>query len=60
MESVVEKKHIPLIDAEATQMLRDICVAPAVFSNHTKRFANSLIMSMGTKSLYINLCDQYH
>jgi len=47
MGSMVEKQHMPLLNAEAVQMLRDICVEPHEFMKHSKRFGNSFIMSVG-------------
>lgn len=47
MASVVEKKHMPLLKAEAIQLLRDFCVDPAHFMDHTKRYGNSFVMSIG-------------
>lgn len=48
MASVVEQKQMGLINTEAVQMLRDICIAPEDFLDHLKRFVNSIIMSMST------------
>jgi len=45
--SMVEKQHMPLLNAEAVQMIRDMCVAPKDFMKHPKRFANSFMMSVG-------------
>lgn len=39
--------HVRLVDAEATQLLRDICLAPDAFLQHPGRFSNSIIMSLG-------------
>jgi hypothetical protein len=47
MGSTVEKQHMPLLNAEAVQMLRDMCVEPEEFLEHSKRFANSFVMSVG-------------
>ncbi|OQV00131.1 hypothetical protein CLAIMM_05669 [Cladophialophora immunda] len=47
MASVVEKEHMPLMEAEAAQLLRDLCLDPADFLKHTKRFGNSFVMSIG-------------
>ena len=46
-ETRCEKEHITLQDAEAVQMLRDICIAPELMMRHPKRFSNSIIMSLG-------------
>ncbi|EXJ63368.1 uncharacterized protein A1O5_11689 [Cladophialophora psammophila CBS 110553] len=47
MSSMVENTHMPLIDAEATQLLRDILEDPQNFLQHSKRFGNSFMMSVG-------------
>ncbi|USP74116.1 hypothetical protein yc1106_01390 [Curvularia clavata] len=47
MISMVEKTHMQLINAEAVQMLKDILDKPESFMQHTKRFANSFMMSIG-------------
>lgn len=46
MDSAVEKKHIPLINAEAVQMMHDFCVEPGKHMIHPKRYSNSIIMSL--------------
>ncbi|KAK5019379.1 hypothetical protein LTR16_000571 [Cryomyces antarcticus] len=46
MESMVEKEHTMLVNAEAVQMIRDFCVAPEQHMLHPKRFSNSIIMSL--------------
>lgn len=47
MESRVEKEHTILVNAEATQMVHDFCIAPEKHMLHPKRFSNSIIMSLG-------------
>lgn len=47
MASVVEKNHMPLIEAETTQMIKDMIDTPAGFMKHPTRFANSFMMSIG-------------
>lgn len=47
MESVVEKEHITLQNAEAVQMVRDFCLHPEQHMLHPKRYSNSIIMSLG-------------
>ena len=42
-----EKAYITLQNAEAVQLLRDICIAPELIMSHPKRFSNSIIMSLG-------------
>ena len=51
MESVVERDHLPLQDAEAVQMIRDFMVRPDQHMLHPKRFSNSIIMSLGMSHL---------
>jgi hypothetical protein len=47
MGTVVEEKLMPVINAEAVQLLRDMCVEPEKFLGHLKRLSNSIIMSIG-------------
>lgn len=47
MESMVEKNHIEVQNAEAVQMLRDMCLRPDQHMRHPKRYSNSIIMSLG-------------
>jgi hypothetical protein len=44
---MVEKHHIEVQNAEAVQMIRDMCVCPDQHMRHPKRFSNSIIMSLG-------------
>lgn len=46
MESIVTKQHLPLVNAEAVQMLRDFGVQPENFMRHPQRFSNSIIVSL--------------
>ncbi|OXV06661.1 hypothetical protein Egran_05572, partial [Elaphomyces granulatus] len=46
MESMCEKEHIRLLEAEHTQMMRDFLLHPEQHMFHTKRTANSIIMSL--------------
>ncbi|KAL3481005.1 cytochrome P450 [Aspergillus californicus] len=46
MESMVEKNHVRVQNAEAVQMLRDFCIRPDQHMLHPKRFSNSIIMSL--------------
>lgn len=46
-ESLCEKRHVHLLHAEATQMLRDFCLNPEGLMAHPKRYSNSIIMSIG-------------
>lgn len=43
----MEKKHVEVQNAEAVQMLRDMCVRPDQHMKHPKRYSNSIIMSLG-------------
>lgn len=47
MESMVEKSHIKVQNAEAVQMVRDFCVWPEKHMLHPKRYSNSITMSLG-------------
>ncbi|PLB47299.1 putative cytochrome P450 [Aspergillus steynii IBT 23096] len=46
METMVERHHLEVQNAEAVQMLRDMCVRPHQHMRHPKRFSNSIIMSL--------------
>ena len=46
-EGRVEREHVTLVNAEATQMMRDFCISPEGMMLHPKRFSNSIIMSQG-------------
>lgn len=50
MESMVEKSHIAVQNAEAVQMLHDFCVRPDQHMLHPKRYSNSITMSLGEYS----------
>ncbi|KAK6382185.1 hypothetical protein LTS17_004072 [Exophiala oligosperma] len=45
-ETMCDKKHVNVVNAEAIQMLRDTVVDPKGLMKHPKRFANSIIMSL--------------
>jgi hypothetical protein len=47
-------KHVSTINAEAVQLIHDLCQTPKEFSHHLKRFSNSLIMSLGESALHSN------
>lgn len=49
-ESMVEKSHIAVQNAEAVQMLHDFCVRPDQHMLHPKRYSNSITMSLGEHS----------
>jgi len=46
MESMCDRQHIELVEAEQVQMMRDFLVAPERYMVHTKRTSNSIIMSL--------------
>lgn len=46
MESMVEREHIKLQNAEAVQMLKDFATNPEQHMLHPKRYSNSIIMSL--------------
>ena len=48
MESMGEKKHVTLQNAEAVQMVRDFCERPEQHMLHPMRLSNSIIMSLRT------------
>jgi hypothetical protein len=48
MESMCEKHHIRLQNAEATQLMHDFMVAPEYHMEHPKRYSNSITNSLGT------------
>ena len=41
-----QQEHLALVEAEATQMMHDIMMAPQELMLHPKRFSNSIIMSL--------------
>ena len=47
MESMVERTHINVQNAEAMQMVRDFCVRPDQHMLHPRRYSNSITMSLG-------------
>jgi len=46
-ESLCNSQHVKLQHAEAVQMLHDMIQDPEHWTNHLKRFSNSIIMSLG-------------
>lgn len=46
-ESLCNREHSKIQQAEVTQMLFDMMQSPDEWSNHLKRFSNSVIMSIG-------------
>ena len=57
MESKCENEHISLQNAEAIQMLRDICNTPKDLMLHPKRYSNSIIASL-RKSCFTPIHDE--
>lgn len=47
MESICEKQHIHIQNAEATQLMRDFLVMPEKHMEHPKRYSNSITNSLG-------------
>ncbi|KAL2061480.1 hypothetical protein VTL71DRAFT_6857 [Oculimacula yallundae] len=45
--TTVENTHMPLINAESTQLMKDFLCQPEEFLQHTKRLGNSFMMSVG-------------
>lgn len=45
-EGVSEREHVVVQQAEAVQLLRDMCLQPDDFMAHCKRYTNSVIMSL--------------
>jgi hypothetical protein len=52
MESMVEKEHIVLQNAEAVQMVHDYMLYPEEHMRHPKRYSNSIIMSLRKSYLF--------
>ena len=48
MESMCDRQHITLQNAEAVQLVRDFLVQPEGAMEHMKRFSNSIVMSICT------------
>ena len=53
-EGRVETEHVTLVNAEATQMMRDFFVSPEGLMLHPKRFSNSIIMCQSLLRLDIH------
>jgi cytochrome P450 family 619 len=45
-ESMCEKEHLQLQNAEATQMMRDIVMEPEGYMLHPKRYSSSLVFAV--------------
>ncbi|KAI0401615.1 cytochrome P450 2D18 [Xylaria palmicola] len=45
-ESRCNKEHIALVEAESTQLLRDMCHVPEDLMLHPGRYSNSIVMSL--------------
>jgi len=59
MESMVEKEHIVLQNAEAVQMLKDFATHPEHHMLHPKRYSNSIIMSLRKSRIWENRESMY-
>lgn len=46
-ESRCNREHIPLLEAESAQLVRDICLEPDSLMFHPGRMANSVTMCLG-------------
>jgi len=44
-DSMIDKAHVPILEAEATQLVRDFMDDPDHFHEHALRYSNSFIMS---------------
>jgi cytochrome P450 family 619 len=44
-DSAIDKGHLEILNAEATQLLRDLMVDPENFRHHFHRYGNSFAMS---------------
>jgi cytochrome P450 len=47
MESMVERNHLPIVNAEAIQLVRDYMLYPEDHMLHPKRFSNSISNTIG-------------
>lgn len=54
MESMVERAHLAIVDAEAVQLVRDYLLFPEDHMVHPKRFSNSVTNSIGTHNLSLS------
>jgi hypothetical protein len=52
-ESVVNKVHVPLVEAESLQLVRDICSKPEDLMLHPGRYSNSVTMCLGKRKKII-------
>ncbi|KAL2061086.1 hypothetical protein VTL71DRAFT_9138 [Oculimacula yallundae] len=44
-DTAIDKSHLRILNAEATQLIRDLMVDPGNFPHHAHRYANSFTMS---------------
>jgi cytochrome P450 len=49
-ETLCNREHAKIQQAETVQMLHDMLQAPDQWANHLKRFSNSVILSIGKSS----------
>lgn len=54
-ESLCEKRYVKIVNAEGSQMLRDMVTDPENFMQHPRRFSNSIVMSIGTHEIILSL-----
>lgn len=54
-ESLCNRQHVKLQQAESVQLLHDMLVDTDNWANHLKRFSNSIIMSLGMAILFSDI-----
>jgi hypothetical protein len=57
-DSMIDRTHLPILNAEAMQLIRDFMVDPDHFAHHAHRYANSFTMS--TSKSFINSSNAEH
>lgn len=53
MESMVDSTHLPIVNAEAIQLVRDYMLEPGHHMAHPKRYSNSITNSIGLFILFL-------
>lgn len=56
-ESLCNRQHVKLQQAESVQLLHDMLVDTDNWANHLKRFSNSIIMSIGMAILFFGISN---
>jgi hypothetical protein len=59
MESKVEKEHVKIQNAEATQLAYDFLVDPANMRLHVKRYSHSVIDTLGRTSDFLHMLKTF-